>query len=1442
MSTVTQPASLNGNPVPILNSSDYNNDIVLDHDTGDPLSSYPSDWEVNVETSLVRNRGYNISVSITNISSDNKKSPRVRLPFGFLNPYNSGGSFVSYSATYWEKLMFSCYNGRKQYKREFISHGTTTYGSPVFAGLGTRYWGNDPNGDCIVGENVLHPVLAADSLQGGHTPFTAYSQVLGTSYQGHQQILTEAAANVAGSDAESRRVGTTTIIGFSTDYDKRFKLFGDFDAAGPSGQSYVNMVFYVDDSDYGPKDSDFFSPGENRTFNIWLRLDNGWYDALFYGLWRGINNEDGTLDTSVPYYIGNANPTSYRGDYDGNPQSGPRVVGDMFYISSLRTLEPYIRYMRSLNSHPVPKINGRIYGITMADSSQDTSFIGGLENNRRYYSWNPTTKQRVSNSSTRSDINPANTTGWKQLLESMVDASTLKSYGYKAVLLFDAAGWGNSDNGNMTGLYKNMPSKLKSTVYQIRLWEIENEMEVLFYMPSGIRKVQTGDYSSPNENANINDISSYGDFNLSTAEKYSIPNANDSEINNNIYNGIMRFSSGIVMDESSSLLNEEWVKSYISSWQTLRPEYYITLSPEKLPISSSKNIMMYSRDSNFVARIGYECDNPLYDFQYNTNSLSSGVDSSGRIGGRCVLLDLTKPGNEPWIICDIDDWKNEFGDNDSTLNSYDQYVSFIEDKYQVAVITKNRIVSIESKFYARRSKKIFKLYPHIALFGDLDSYVETSPGVFDFIGATERAYEANNVEIPDNAEHSRLVLHYESNFKNYVSPYCFVSNSPADELDPDFFYLTSNSNDRRYDFILPRYGGQIREWLLDQDYLDFAKDFYVKKLDKVDSNLYVPTDWDGIIVIDYESVTMNWMTACNLSGGLYYYEYSIYNGGAGTYKALYSWWKDAWSYYWNTTLGNVTDFFDETEMYWRTISHPLSGKTYIGHTKDQFLRDSWIDTIGHWFEELLLAVREARPNALLSYYGIPEPVHSQNSNETIEDRQYYLTRDSIISLIDKMDVLCPSMYYNDPVDIADCENGYGFYFSSNTFLNSTYTELLLHFDTETEIVAPFNDRGKGSIYNYSPKDITISGTQTLSTSDYKFGDASWSLDKNNNDWLVIESENTFDTDFTYQPWDIAQYSGNNTFLLFQFDVWIKLNDYTDAASDNGAYPTIVSHGQSGSDGYWRLYVQNTGGSDFNVVFQFKPNGQSEQTITSSSITDLGVFHYIVIGRYNDPANSNNYTFALWVNGTRQGSYVSTANLLLSSPQPLHIGVYDPDSSSGRFTGFIDEVSFHRRNFAALGAISGTSIIYTNVTGSGNINYRGHTGYYNNRQDPTMQMFYDQQAVEGWLRLSKGKPVIPHVFYGENPSGNGIGEEGIRQQVENLYLGGCDGAILWSAANTESLLDRILAIYQEYWFSMFQEWYEWDIQQTRLNNVLTEPPLGPFTGSSSGNGAGQMLRS
>lgn len=258
---------------PVLNSNDYTSNILLDHDTGNILSMYPSEWDASVTTTFKRNRGFNLEVRIKNISNSNKKSPRLRFLNGFINPYYANGSTINdsdhYNPLYWYKYMFCTYSTEQIYKRQSIADSTWVTSSPVLPGMGTRYWGNNPNGNCIVGEQLLHPVLVADNLSAGHTPAATYgnsartnSDFFGITYQGdNEEILGN--INTVGGDVEPANL-FHTYIGVSTNYKKRFKLFGDFDAAGPTGKAYVNMILNVDNSSYGPKDSDWFEPRRRK--------------------------------------------------------------------------------------------------------------------------------------------------------------------------------------------------------------------------------------------------------------------------------------------------------------------------------------------------------------------------------------------------------------------------------------------------------------------------------------------------------------------------------------------------------------------------------------------------------------------------------------------------------------------------------------------------------------------------------------------------------------------------------------------------------------------------------------------------------------------------------------------------------------------------------------------------------------------------------------------------------------------------------------------------------------------------------------------------------------------------------------------------------------------------------------------------------------------------
>jgi hypothetical protein len=201
----------------------------------------------------------------------------------------------------------------------------------------------------------------------------------------------------------------------STNYPYPFKIYGDFDSS--TLKAYFRIEGNVN-TDKGIIDK--FEAGETRTWKVWLRYED--YNSF-------------TL------YSGSA---SYR------------------KTAALRSYEPYFVWFWANHSdaNVGPRISGRIYGVNLAGPNAPKAYFAAKDNQRRYYLFSKQDKQSLQGRLPlpgQEYINPQTVSGWRELLNSTVDVSLLKTYGYQAVMYLNIAGWGNTDQGENPAFFTNLP-------------------------------------------------------------------------------------------------------------------------------------------------------------------------------------------------------------------------------------------------------------------------------------------------------------------------------------------------------------------------------------------------------------------------------------------------------------------------------------------------------------------------------------------------------------------------------------------------------------------------------------------------------------------------------------------------------------------------------------------------------------------------------------------------------------------------------------------------------------------------------------------------------------------------------------------------------------------------------------------------------------------------
>jgi len=199
---------------------------------------------------------------------------------------------------------------------------------------------------------------------------------------------------------------------------------------------------------------DFFSPGETKSINIWL---------------RNTKTNPGTEEAAIS------------------------------------CLQPYINYMQEnypLDPPPIPR--RRTLGIFIggaADAGKD--LYNGITNprGREYWAWG--------------GVRPYDFSGWYDLLDACTGqdltdlypdirnyggADYIKSNDYDSILLWLASGHyvGSADNF-FPSVFSNLPENLRNTVDEVPQWIQDRGLKVYLWFGHGLARIQRGDWKSDNE-------------------------------------------------------------------------------------------------------------------------------------------------------------------------------------------------------------------------------------------------------------------------------------------------------------------------------------------------------------------------------------------------------------------------------------------------------------------------------------------------------------------------------------------------------------------------------------------------------------------------------------------------------------------------------------------------------------------------------------------------------------------------------------------------------------------------------------------------------------------------------------------------------------------------------------------------------------------------------
>lgn len=419
----------------------------------------------------------------------------------------------------------------------------------------------------------------------------------------------------------------------STNYSYPFKIYGDFDAS--TLKAYFRIEGNVN-TDKGIVDK--FQAGETRTWKVWLRYEE--YNSF----------------TS---YNGSA---SYR------------------RTAALRSYEPYFVWFwaNHSDSNVGPRISGRIYGINLAGPNAPKAYFTARDNQRRYYLFSTQDKQSLQGRLPlpgQEYINPQTVSGWRELLDSTVDVSLLKTYGYQAVMFLNIAGWGNNDRGENPAFFTNLPQSLRNSLAEIKEWEEENQFRVIFAADNTLSKVNLGDFTEPAVDFQEDEV------------------LHDQFETDNFFEGGLRSASGLSLLGLPENITSSYVTQYVQGWRASYP-----------------SVSMASGARNENSLYLYVAPGYVDRSEFLTKDYSK--------GGRDWFLDLLLSGLDPWVYMPIASWYADYGPSSTTNTAYEDYVLYIESVHQAIPVTIDYIVRRECLLPNKLSwKESFVTYSSIFALG-----------------------------------------------------------------------------------------------------------------------------------------------------------------------------------------------------------------------------------------------------------------------------------------------------------------------------------------------------------------------------------------------------------------------------------------------------------------------------------------------------------------------------------------------------------------------------------------------------------------------------------------------------------------------------------------------------------------------------------------------------
>lgn len=552
----------------------------------------------------------------------------------------------------------------------------------------------------------------------------------------------------------------TQMMSISTNYEYPCRIYGDFDPV--SLKAYFRIEGNVNIEGKGIVDK--IKPGETRTWSVWLRYED--------------------YNTNIGYYGSN----SYR------------------KIAALRSYEPY--FVWYWNNYEDPsfgsRIGGRIYGIDLAGPSAPKAYFAPKDNVRRYFLFSSQNKKSLKGKLPlpgQQYVNPGLVSGWSELLNSIVDVDLLKTYGYQAVLLLNISGWGNADSGKNPAFFKNLPINLRNSLSELKQWEKDNSLRVIFSADNTLNKVNLGDFSK-------------------SAEPFDQTNLLHSQFeNDNFFQGGLRSASGLVLFDLPDIISNSLLQEYVRNWRFNYP-----------------SVSMAS---------GSRVDNKLYSYivpGYLDRSEFLTADYSK--GGRDWFLDMLLSGIDPWVYMPISQWYADYGNSVSTENAYDDYVQKIEKDHQAVAVTIDRIVQKPCLLPKKLSwKEQFISYSTISA---IDGPVSICQVGDPFLGGrkvcnTQDIHNTYSLSVPSGINFNILVYYKFPGLYNWNDLHSWV---PFMGDDSDRIANSGNS-------LL---------WLYQQDKLDKAKETILNNVTGINNNNQpplIPSSFNGDLWLNFDPVAYN---------------------------------------------------------------------------------------------------------------------------------------------------------------------------------------------------------------------------------------------------------------------------------------------------------------------------------------------------------------------------------------------------------------------------------------------------------------------------------------------------------------------------------------------------------------------------------------------------------